>query len=86
MAYSLGRRLSCWSDGNERLQLEEALLTDAANVHELLAFLEATILLPMLDDPLRRLGTDAWQRLELRNRRSIQVDEICGHRGRTRRR
>ena len=53
-------------DGDERLQLQEALLADALDVHQLFDLLEAAVLLPVLDDALRRLGADAGQRFELR--------------------
>ena len=45
----LGRR-----DRDLALQLEKVLLADAADVHELLDFLERAVLLPVLDDPASR--------------------------------
>src|SRR5687768_14184339 len=53
-------------DGDVRLQLQERLLADPLDVHQLLDLLEAAALLAVLGDPLRRGGADAGQRLELR--------------------
>jgi hypothetical protein len=43
----------------EWLQLEEALLSNATNVHQLFDFLEASIFLPILDDAFSRSWPNA---------------------------
>src|SRR5262245_49650516 len=49
-------------DGDEWLQLEEALLADALHVHQLLDLLEAVVFLSVFDDALGRLWSDAGKR------------------------
>src|SRR6478609_9315246 len=63
-----------WRHGHQRLELEERLLPDAADVHQILDLLEAAVLLAVLDDPRGRRRTDARQQLELGTRCRIQVD------------
>src|SRR5439155_24543479 len=67
------------ADGDLRLELEEILLADAADVHQLLDFLERTVLLAVLDDPRSGLRADAGERIELRRGRGVDIDD---HRGR----
>src|SRR5439155_20433456 len=62
------------ADGELRLQLEKVLLADAAYVHQLLDFLERTVLGSVLDDQRRRFRTDAGQRVELRGGCGVDVD------------
>ena len=61
-------------DGHERLELEKALLADAAHVHQVFGLLEAAVLLAVLDDPLGGGPADPGQRLELRDRRGVEVE------------
>src|SRR5688572_6210913 len=61
-------------DDHERLELEEALLPDATDVHQLLGLRERTVLLPVLDDPIRRGGADAGQALQVGRRGGVDVD------------
>jgi len=65
---------SVGSDRDHRLELQEALLADALHVHQLLHLLEGTIFLAVIHDELRGFGADAWQRLQLRGRRGVDVD------------
>src|ERR1044072_854690 len=51
-------------NSNERLQLEEALLANAFDVHQLLDPFEAAALRPIFDNQLRGLLADAGQRIE----------------------
>src|SRR5438045_3002048 len=60
------------------LQLQEVLLAEAADVHDVLDLLERAVLLPVLDDAGGGLRTDAGQRLELRCRRCVDVDDARG--------
>ena len=48
-----------------RLELEEVLLTDAADVHQFLDLLERPILLSVFDNPSGGFGADARQPFEL---------------------
>src|SRR5438874_89652 len=60
-------------DHDERLQLQEALLPDALDVHQVLDFFEAAVLLAIVENPLRGTRADAGQALELRLRGRVQV-------------
>jgi hypothetical protein len=62
------------ADGYQRLDLEEALLADALDVHQLLNLLEPAALLAVFDDQLRGPRPDPRQRFELRHGGSIEVD------------
>src|SRR5262249_56003247 len=62
------------SNRHHRLELQEALLADALHVHQLLDLLEGTVLLAVIDDELRGLGADPWQRFQLRRRPRVYVD------------
>jgi hypothetical protein len=67
--------------GDERLQLQEALLPDAFDVHQILNFLKAAALLPVLENPLRGGRPDAGKRLQLRLRGGVQIyGGRCGSR------
>src|SRR5262245_18004527 len=61
-------------DRDERLELEEALLADPLDVHQLLDLLEPARLLPVLEDALGRGAADAWQRFEIRQRGGVEID------------
>src|SRR5450830_303021 len=61
-------------DDDLGLQLEEVLLADTADVHQLLDFLERAVLLAVLDDARGGLRADAGQRLELGRRCAVDVD------------
>src|SRR5262245_31096328 len=58
------------------LELEEVLLSDAANVHQLFDLLERTVLLPVLHDERGGLCTNAWQTIELGCRCRVDVDDL----------
>src|SRR5262245_45257857 len=73
-------------DRQLRLELEEVLLSDAADVHHVLDLLERSILLPVLDDARGGLGADAGEPFELGGGRGIQVDHRRRRRLRGRRR
>src|SRR6185503_8335440 len=63
-------------DSGERelwLQLQEVLLTETADVHQILDLLERSVLLPVFDDPRGHRRADAGQRLELGGRRGVDV-------------
>ena len=65
-------------DRDLRLQLQEVLLPDAADVHQLLDLLERAVLLPVLDDARGGLGADARQPFEIGRRRGVQIDDGGG--------
>src|SRR4051812_42010613 len=69
----LGRR-----HADLRLQLDEVLLADPADVHQFLDFLERAVLLAVLDDPGGRLRADAGEPLEIGRRRGVQIDDGGG--------
>ena len=62
-------------DGELRLQLEEVLLPDAADVHQLLDLLERTVLLPVLDDAGGGFRADAGQPFEIGGRGGVEIDD-----------
>ena len=59
---------------DQRLDLQEALLADALDVHQLFDPLEAAALGPVLEDPFGGLAADAGQRFELIERGGVEVD------------
>ena len=61
---ALRRRVLNLGNGDLGLQLEEVLLANSSDVHQLLDLLERTILLPVRDDERCGLRTDARQCLE----------------------
>src|SRR5215207_8193101 len=61
------------ADREIRLQLQKTLLADTLHIHQLLDFLEASVLLPVLDDALGGLPANARQRLDLRQRGGVQI-------------
>src|SRR6188768_3279552 len=63
------------ADREPSLQLQEVLLADALHVHQVLDFLERTVLLAVLDDPLGHLGADAGKVFEIRSRCGVEVDD-----------
>src|SRR5919197_5508412 len=67
-------------DRQVAFQLEEVLLADTADVHQLLDLLERSVLLPVLDDPFRGLRADAGKRLQLGDRCRVDVDGSCNGR------
>src|SRR5258708_38499550 len=52
-------------ESQQWLQLEEALLPDTLHVHQVFDLLETAVLLTVFEDPLRRFGADAGERLQL---------------------
>src|SRR5579862_1942200 len=60
--------------GDVILQLEKVLLADAADVHQILDFLERSVFLAVFDDARGRLGADAGQVVELAGGSSVDVD------------
>src|SRR4026208_1388408 len=64
----------CRADRELRLQLEKVLLAQAADVPQLLALLEGSVLLPVLDDAGGGFGADAGQRFEVRGGGGVDVD------------
>src|SRR3954463_13121231 len=73
------------ADGQLGAQLQEALLADALNVHQLLDLLERTLRLPVVENARGSLGADAGELLELRGAGGMNVDYrrgFCGRRGR----
>ena len=81
-----GRLVGLGRDGDERLQLQEALLADALDVHQLFDPLEAAALGSILDDAFGGLAADAGQRFELIDRRGVEIDRRLRRRGGGRRR
>ena len=69
-----GRLVGLRRNGDERLQLEEALLADALDVHQVLDPLEAAALGPVFENAFGGLAADARQRLELLERRGVEID------------
>ena len=72
-------------NGDERLQLEEALLADALHVHQLFDPLEAAALGPVFENAFGGLAADARQRLELLERGGVEIDRGLRRRRRPRR-
>ena len=62
------------SHRDERRQRGEALVADARHLGELLDAPEAAVLLAVVEDPLRDAGADAVERVELLERRGVEVD------------
>src|SRR6187402_2355103 len=58
---------------NHRLELQEALLADALDVHQLLDLLESAVLGTVFDDALGRLPANARQGLELIDRGEVEI-------------
>src|SRR5262249_15038821 len=72
IALLVGRLLR--ANGELRLQLQEVLLTEAADVHQLLDLLEGAVLLAVLDDPGGGLRADARERLEVGGTGGVDID------------
>src|SRR5262245_33840141 len=69
---SLPRRLlRLRGNDDQRLELEEAFLADALDVHEVLDLLEAAVLLAIVENALRCRPPDAREFFELVERRGV---------------
>src|SRR5947207_13054926 len=62
------------ADGELRLQLQEVLLPDAADVHQLLDLLEWSVLLPVFENARSGLGADAGKPFEVGGGCRVDVD------------
>src|SRR6185436_6675701 len=61
-------------DGDHRFQLQETLLPNPLDVHQLLDLLEGTVFLPVFDDALSGAGTDSGKGLKLSDRCRVEID------------
>jgi hypothetical protein len=71
---------------DETLQLRQARRPDARDGVEVRERVERTVCLAVVEDLLRRGGTDAGQRVELLERRRVQIERRGRRRGTSRRR
>ena len=69
-----GRLVGLRRNNDQRLELQEALLADALDVHQVFDPLEAAALGAILDDSLGGLAPDAGQRFQLIDRGGVEVD------------
>src|SRR3954451_13249456 len=62
-------------DAHVRGQALERLLAEALDLHQVRGLLEVAVLLPVVEDALRGLRTDAGKQLQLRGIRGVEVDD-----------